>query len=55
MKNKEEKINKFDRPPYIPKPTYSRPGSMTILQAPTRIANTLYYPNGEVKYVKSAI
>lgn len=52
MKKKDTKINKFDRPAYVPKPSHIRPNSMTILQAPTRIANTLYYPNGDVKYDK---
>jgi hypothetical protein len=46
---KKDTISKFDRPAYkIPK-TYTRTGSMTVLAAPSRIAKTLFYPNGEVK------
>jgi hypothetical protein len=46
---KKDTISKFDRPVYKPTKTYTRPGSMTVLAAPSRIANTLFYPNGEVK------
>jgi hypothetical protein len=49
MKKKPEKINKFDRPEYKPPKTFLRPGSMTVLEAPSRMANTLYYPDGRVK------
>jgi hypothetical protein len=48
MKNKD-KIDKFDRPAYKTPKTHTRSGSMTVLAAPSRIANTLFYPNGEVK------
>jgi hypothetical protein len=51
---KKDTINKFDRPAYVPPKTFARPGSMDVLAAPSRMANTLYYPNGEVKYEKSA-
>jgi hypothetical protein len=46
---KTEKIDKFDRPAYKPPKTFARPGSMTVLEAPSRMANTLFYPNGEIK------
>jgi len=46
---KKDTISKFDRPQYKPPKTFVRPGSMTVLEAPSRMANTLYYPNGEVK------
>jgi hypothetical protein len=49
MKKNKDTISKFDRPPYKPPKTVLRPGSMDVLAAPSRIANTLYYPNGEVK------
>ena len=52
MKKKEEKLSKFDRPAYVPPKRFVRPGSMTVLEAPSRIHNTLYYPNGEVKHEK---
>jgi hypothetical protein len=52
MKNKPEKISKFDRPEYKPLKRFVRPGSMTVLEAPSRIHNTLFYPNGEVKHEK---
>jgi hypothetical protein len=46
---KTDKIDKFDRPAYKSPKTYTRTGSMTVLAAPSRIKNTLFYPNGEVK------
>jgi hypothetical protein len=46
---KKDTINKFDRPAYVPPKRFVRPGSMTVLEAPSRIHNTLYYPNGEIK------
>jgi hypothetical protein len=46
---KTDKIDKFDRPAYKSPKTYTRTGSMTVLAAPSRISNTLFYPNGEVK------
>jgi hypothetical protein len=52
MKKKTEKIDKFDRPAYKTPKTHTRSGSMTVLAAPSRIANTLFYPNGEVKHEK---
>lgn len=49
-KKKPETINRFKgeyRPPRAD--TLSmRTGSMDILQAPSRIHNTLFYPNGKV-------
>ena len=54
MKKKPEKISKFDRPPLKLKVGYTRPGSMTILEAPSRMANTLFYPDGTTKYDKSS-
>jgi hypothetical protein len=48
MKKKPEKISKFDRPPYKPPKTVLRPGSMDVLAAPSRMANTLYYPSGKI-------
>jgi hypothetical protein len=45
---KSEKIDKFDRPPYKPPRTVLRPGSMNVLAAPSRMANTLFYPNGKI-------
>jgi hypothetical protein len=49
MKKKKDTINKFDRPAYKLPKTFVRPGSMTVLEAPSRIENSLFYPNGEVK------
>jgi hypothetical protein len=49
MKKKKDIISKFDRPTYKPPKTFVRPGSMTVLNAPSRIENSLFYPNGEVK------
>lgn len=46
MKKPTEKISKFDRPEYKPPKRFVRPGSMTVLEAPSRIHNTLYYPDG---------
>lgn len=45
---KADKIHKFDRPPLVPKVGYTRPNSMTILEAPSRISNTLFYPDGRI-------
>lgn len=50
MKKKPEKINKFDRPPLKLFAPPIRPGSMTILQSPSRIAKTLFYPDGTTKH-----
>lgn len=50
MKKKTEKIDKFDRPAYKMPKTYTRPNSMTILEAPSRIHNTLFYPDGTTKH-----
>ena len=47
---KTDKLSKFDRPPLKPKIGYTRPGSMTILEAPSRIHNTLFYPDGTTKH-----
>jgi hypothetical protein len=49
MKKKKDIISKFDRPAYKPPKTFVRPGSMTVLEAPSRMANTLFYPTGEIK------
>jgi hypothetical protein len=49
MKKKRDVINKFERPAYKPLKTFVRPGSMDVLNAPSRIENTLYYPDGEIK------
>jgi hypothetical protein len=49
---KKDTISKFDRPAYVPPKRFVRPGSMTVLAAPSRIHNTLFYPNGEVKHEK---
>jgi hypothetical protein len=45
---KKETISKFDRPPYKPPKTVLRPGSMTVLEAPSRMSNTLFYPDGRI-------
>jgi hypothetical protein len=49
---KPEKIDRFDRPAYKTPKTHTRFGSMTVLAAPSRISNTLFYPNGEIKREK---
>ena len=49
MKTKD-KIHKFDRPPLVLQTKHIRPGSMTILNAPSRIHNTLFYPDGTTKH-----
>jgi len=46
---KTDKIDKFDRPAYKSPKTYTRTGSMTVLAAPSRIENTLFYPDGRIK------
>jgi len=45
---KSEKLDKFDRPPHKTPKTVLRPGSMDVLQAPSRMAKTLYYPDGKI-------
>jgi hypothetical protein len=50
MKKKTEKIHKFDRPPLTLPTQPIRPGSMKILEAPSRIHHTLFYPNGTTKH-----
>ena len=50
MKKKKDTISKFDRPQYKPPKTFVRPGSMTVLAAPSRIENTLFYPDGTTKH-----
>ena len=49
-KKKPEKVNRFKGEYKPPRgDTLSmRPGSMNILQAPSRIHNTLFYPDGKV-------
>jgi hypothetical protein len=54
MKKKKDTISKFDRPAYVPPKRFVRPGSMTVLEAPSRMANTLFYPDGTTKYDKSS-
>jgi len=49
---KKDTISKFDRPAYVPPKRFVRPGSMTVLEAPSRIHNTLFFPNGKVKHEK---
>lgn len=51
---KKDTISKFDRPAYVPPKRFVRPGSMTVLEAPSRMANTLFYPDGTTKYDKSS-
>jgi hypothetical protein len=46
---KKDTISKFDRPAYVPPKRFVRPGSMTVLAAPSRIAKTLFYPDGKIK------
>lgn len=46
MKTPPNKISKFDRPEYKPPKRFVRPRSMDVLAAPSRIHNTLYYPDG---------
>ena len=48
MKN-PEKIDRFDRPAYKTPKTHTRTGSMTVLSAPSRIAKTLFYPDGKIE------
>jgi hypothetical protein len=48
MKKKQDTISKFDRPAYKPPKTFVRPGSMTVLKAPSRMSNTLFYPDGRI-------
>jgi len=43
------KIHKFDRKPYKPEKKWIRAGSMDVLNKPSRIENTLFYPDGEIK------
>jgi hypothetical protein len=46
---KTEKIDRFDRPAYKTPKTHTRTGSLTVLAAPSRIAKTLFYPNGRIE------
>lgn len=46
---KTDKLSKFDRPEYKPPQRFVRHGSMDVLAAPSRIKNTLFYPNGDIK------
>jgi hypothetical protein len=50
MNKKLDKIDRFDRPAYKTPKTHTRPGSLTVLAAPSRIAKTLFYPNGTTKH-----
>jgi hypothetical protein len=54
MKKKTDKISKFDRPEYRPPKRFVRPGSMDVLEAPSRIHNTLFYPDGTTKHDNQA-
>jgi len=45
---KKEMIFKFDKPQYKTPKTFTRPGSMKVLEAPSRIGKTLYYPDGKI-------
>jgi len=42
-------ISKFDRKPYTPEKTWRRQGSMDVLNKPSRIENTLFYPDGRIE------
>jgi hypothetical protein len=46
---KTEKIDRFDRPAYKTPKTHTRTGSMDVLAAPSRIKNTLFYPDGKIE------
>jgi hypothetical protein len=48
MKN-PEKIDRFDRPAYKTPKTHTRQGSLDVLAAPSRIAKTLFYPDGKIE------
>ncbi len=46
MKNKTEKLSKFDRPLLKMVALPMRKGSMDFMKHPTRMANTLFYTDG---------
>ena len=46
MKEKTEKLSKFDRPPLKIVAPPMRSGSMDFMKYPTRMANTLFYTDG---------
>jgi hypothetical protein len=46
---KTDKVDKFDRPAYKTPKTHTRTGSMKVLSAPSRIENTLFYPDGRIE------
>ena len=46
---KPDKIDKFDKPAYKTPKTHTRTGSMDVLAAPSRIKNTLFYPDGKIE------
>jgi hypothetical protein len=46
VKEKTEKLSKFDRPPLKTPAPPMRKGSMNFLKYPTRMANTLFYLDG---------
>jgi len=48
MKTNLEKLSKFDRPPLKILFPPMRNGSMNFMKYPTRIANTLFYPDGSI-------
>lgn len=57
MKNTKnnEKIDKFDRPPYkgfTLAQAAMRPNSLKVLEKPSRIVNSLIYPDGRLVWNK---
>jgi len=46
VKEKTEKLSKFDRPPLKIVAPPMRSGSMDFMKYPTRMANTLFYLDG---------
>lgn len=45
----ENKIDKFDRPPYLGltlAQSATRPNSLAMLELPSRVASSLIYPDG---------
>ena len=48
MKVPKSKFNVFDTKIYSTSKSFVRPGSLAILQAPSRINKTLFYPDGRI-------
>ena len=51
--NMDNKINSFSFKQYknwTMKNACMRPGALEMLEKPSRMTNTLFYPNGETKY-----